>query len=344
MGALEARLHDINVRLAASSVEVEALARLLRRREAILETADEVRERMDAATERVQGVEEEIERSPRLFHFALHRRRQEAFLEPGQKAGFVAAGMYLVLEHELGALDEELNDLEAQARRLKGGEVRHRMLVEWRDEILMSLGPGRFTAAEQSLERVSASVEVASRAEDLRVIEEAQSVAARARADLAKAAADLEKEGTLEKDDLAVVADIIPEGTRHFRLREVKRRVEQATLRLGFTADELRGVKGLTVAVRHPYFAMEAFLGALFDDLQAGRAPVEAQAALEEAEDYLNLVESALEGACEDARGKLEAARSAESEQVESAVRQLRPSPIRLKARYSAFDEVPLRR
>lgn len=344
MGALEARLHDINERLAASSVEVEALGRLLRRRDAILETADEVRERMDAATEKVQAVEDEVERSTRLFHYPMHRRRTEAFLEPQQKEGFVAAGMYLVLEHELGALDEELNTLEAQVRKLKGGEVRHRMLVEWRDEILMSLGPGRFTAAEHSLERVSLAVEAGERAEDLRVIEESLEIAARARADLAAALADLEKEGRLERDDLAALADIIPEGTRHFRLREVKRKVEQATLRLGFIADQLRSVHGLTVAVRHPYFAMEAFLGALFDDLQAGEPPVEAQAALEGAEDYLGLVESALERAAEAARSKVEAARAAESGLVEAAVSSLRPTPIRIKTRYSSFDEVPLRR
>lgn len=344
MGALEVRLSDINERLAASSVNAESLARLLRRREAILETADDVRERLEGATDRVQQVEAEIRASPTLFRYALHRRRVEGFLERSRREGFIAAAMYLVLEHELSALDEELNDLEGRIRGLTGREVKHRMLVEWRDELLMSLGPGRLTAAEHALERVSAAVSVASRAEDVRLIVEARDVALRAQVDLDEARETLAREGRLEKDDLAALADLIPEGTRHFSLRESKRRVEQATLRLGFIHDELRSIEGLSVQVRHPYFAMEGFLAGLFDDFHTSGLPVGAQAAVEEASSYMGLVLQALDGARAAAEGNLEGARAAESQFVGRAVAMLRPTPIRLTARYSKWDPAPLPR
>ncbi len=344
MGALESRLADINTRLAASSVEAEEVARLLRRREAILETAEEVRERLDEATTRVQEVEEEVRNSPALFRYALHRRRVEAFLAPGRRDGFVAAAMYLVLEHELGALDEELNEMEGRIRALSGGQVRHRMLLEWRDELVLAAGPARTTAAEHSLDRVSAAVTASAREKDLEMVDEAHEVARRAGEDLERAAQELQHVGRLEKDDVAAVADLLPEGTRHFGLKEAKRRVEQATLRLGFLHDELRAIEGLRVEIRDPYFAMEGFLAGLYTDFEAGRAPADAQAAVEEAEGYLRKVVASLSAARGAAEQKLSRARDAEADAVGGAVARLLPSPVRLTTRYSAWDEPALRR
>ncbi len=344
MGALELRLADLNERLSAAAVEAETLARLLRRREAILETAEEVHDRLDGATALLQGVEAEIRSSSALFRYNLHRRRLEGFLEPSRRAAFVAAAMYLVLEHELGALDEELADLDLRVRTLKGSEIKHRMLLEWRDDLLTNFGPGRLTAAEAALERVSCAVDTAAREEDLRLVGEALAVAGHAREDLEQANEMLAKCGKLEKDDLAALADLVPEGTRHFALREAKRRVEQATLRLGFLDDELRAVEGLRVEIRHPYFAMESFLQGLFDDLHGPGTPADSQAAVEEAERYLALVEAALGKAADSAGAKVEAARAREAEVVGRAVERLRPSPIRLTSRYSAFDAALVRR
>jgi hypothetical protein len=341
MGALETRLADINARLAASSVEADELARLLRRRDSLLETAEEVRDRLDAATARVQQVEDASAASGALFRYAVHRRRIEAFLAPHQREGFVAAAMYLVLEHELASLNEELDDIEARARSLTGGQVRHRMLIEWRDELLMAAGPVRITAAEQALERVSAAVETAGRAKDLDTIDQAMEVALRAGDDLRAAAAALQKVGRLEKDDVAAVADLVGEGTRQFSLREAKRRVEQATLRLGFLHDELRAVEGLRVEVRHPYFAAEGFLAGLFDDFQAGQVPAEAQAAVEEAGSYVELVVHALTVARETASLKAERARAKEADTVTEAVGRLRPAAVRLTSTYSVWDAAP---
>jgi hypothetical protein len=338
MGALDSRLADINQRLAASSVDADELARTLRRREALLETAEEVRDRLDAATARVQRVEEASSASGALFRYAMHRRRVEAFLAPHQREGFVAAAMYLVLEHELSALDEELNALEARARALSGGQVRHRMLLEWRDELLMEAGPLRTTAAEHALERVSFAVEAAGREKDLEVVDEAIDVASRAALDLAEGAAALAKVSRLEKEDVAAVAELLPEGTRHFALKEAKRRVEQATLRLGYLNDELRAIEGLRVEVRHPYFAAEGFLAGLFDDFQAGRAPVEAQAAVEEALGYANDLLAALHAARATAEANAKRARAQEADLVTAAVSRVQPAGVRLTKRYSAYD------
>lgn len=338
MGALESRLADINTRLAASSVEADELARLVRRRESLLDTAEEVRDRLDEATARVQKVEEASAASGAMFRYAMHRRRVEAFLAPHQRDGFVAAAMYLVLEHELGALDEELNEIEARVRALSGGQVRHRMLLEWRDELLMAAGPARTTAAEHALERVSWAVEAAGREKDVATVEEAIDVAARAAEDLRAAAMALPRVGRLEREDVAAVADLLPEGTRHFALKEAKRRVEQATLRLGFLHDELRAIEGLRVEVRHPYFAAEAFLAGLFDDFQAGGAPAESQAAVEEAEAYVLQVHDALLHARDAAQAKAAKARASEANLVSAAVAQLPPATVRLTSRYSVWD------
>jgi hypothetical protein len=154
----------------------------------------------------------------------------------------------------------------------------------------------------------------------------------------------LEREGRIEKDDLAALADLIPEGIRHFGLREAKRRIEQATLRLGFVNDELLSVQGLEVKLRHPYFAMEAFLGGLFDDFHATGLVAETLASVEEAHSYVRLILDAIEGAVTQAARKLEEARSDESQVVGRAVASMRPGPIRVTSRYSAWDAVPLRR
>jgi hypothetical protein len=343
MGALELRLHDINERLAASSAEAAALERLLRRREAVLETGDDVRDRLEAAVHQVQRVEARIRSSPALFRFSLHRRRIEGFLDPENRDGFIAAALFMVLQHELASLREELQDLEGRLRVLRGSDHKHRLLVDWRDELIAQLGPGGMGAAEQALERVSAAVTVASRAEDVRIIEEARSTALRARDDLKVARGVLHREARVQKDDVAALADLVPEGTRHFGLREAKRRVEQATLRLGYIHDELRSIEGLSVGLRHPFFAMEAFLQGLFDDFHRGGKLEESIGSLEEAEGYLDLLAQALEGACAQAGLKLDGARSQEAAVVGRAVEALRPSPARIKGRYSVWDAAPLR-
>jgi hypothetical protein len=350
VGALDLRLADVNERLAASSASVAELERLTRRRDAILETADEVRGRLEEATRKVRAVEAEVHSSPALFRFAVHRRRLEGFLERPRKEGFVAAALYLVLEHELSSLGEELAQLEERIQSLSGSLSKHAMLVEWRDELLMEMGGGRLTAAAHALERVSAAVEVASRAADVESVADAREVAVQALADLEEARRALDGERRIEKDDLAALADLIPEGTRHFALREAKRKIEQATLRLGFVNDELRSVDGLAVKLRHPYFAMEAFLGGLFDDFHSKGLVVDSLALVEESQGYVRRTISAIEGAREVAGEKLEAARAQEAQTVGQAVGRLRPvagpraGPIRVRSRYSTWDEVPLRR
>lgn len=341
MGALELRLHDINERLAASSAEAAALERLLRRREAVLETGDDLRARLEEAAAEIQKVETAIRSSPGLFHYSLHRRRLEGFLERSSRAGFTAAALFLVLEHGLSSLREELDDLEARLRVLSGSERKHRMLLEWRDELIGQLGAGRMVAAQQALARVSAAVTVASGLEDVRIIDEARDVAVRAHDDLEAARKSLEGEGRLEKDDLAALADLIPEGTRHFGLREAKRRVEQATLRLGFMADELRSIRGLNVALRHPFFAMESFLNGLFDDLHGTGLVVQALTAVEDSQGYLQSIVEALDGAAEAAQSNLEDARAAEARVVGRAVDVMPSTPARIKTRYSVWDPPP---
>lgn len=344
MGALEARLHDINERLAASSVEVAVLGRVVRRRESIFVSASDVRERLEHATAIVQEVEAEIRSSPQLFRYALHRRRIEGFLAPDRKEGFVAAALYLVVEHELTALDEELAQLDTEVIRLSGAEHKHRMLGEWRDELIVAQGPGRFTAAEHAIERVSAAVEVADRAQDLRLVEEAHSLVGRALSDLAGAREILAMADRVNKDDLAALADIVPEGTRHFGLRECKRLIEQATLRLAYVLDELRSVEGLEVKLRHPYDTMEAFLGGLFDDFHGEGYVAQGLAAVEEGQVYLELTLHALERAAEQAGRKLEEAKGQESQVVGRAVEVLRPTPMRIRASYSQWDPAPVLR
>jgi len=218
------------------------------------------------------------------------------------------------------------------------------MLVEWRDELLMSMGDLRLSAAEHALERVSAAVEVAGREADVDAVADARMVAQRALDDLRDARRILEREGRIEKDDLAALAELVPEGMRHFGLREAKRRIEQATLRIGFVNDELLSVEGLQVKLRNPYFAMEAFLAGLFEDFHASGLVAETLASVEEAHVYVRLILDAIEGAAAQAATKLEAAQASESEVVGRAVASMRPGPIRVTSRYTSWDAVPLRR
>jgi len=256
----------------------------------------------------------------------------------------VAAALYFVLEHELSSLGRELADLDGKLRKLSGSLSKHEMLVEWRDELLMEMGDTRLSAAEHAIERVSAGVEVAARAADAEAVADARHVAERALDDLREARRILERERRIERDDLAALADLIPEGLRHFGLREAKRRIEQATLRLGFVNDELQAVERLAVKLRHPYFAMEAFLAGLFEDFHTTGLVAETLAAVEEAHTYVGMTLDAIDRAGEQAREKWEGARSKEAEVVGRAVTALRPGPIRVASRYSAWDAVPLRR
>jgi len=344
MGALELRLGDVNERLPASTAAVSELERLTRRREAILDTADVVRQRLEGAVKKVQAVEARVHASPALFRLSLSRRRVEGFLDPEHKEGFVAAALYLVLEHELSSLGQELSNLDSKIRALSGSLAKHEMLVEWRDELLMSMGDLRMSAAEHALERVSVAVEVASHKADLEAVADARTVAGRALEDLRDARRILEREARIEKDDLAALADLIPEDIRHFGLREAKRRIEQATLRLGFVNDELQAVEGLQVKLRHPYFAMEAFLSGLFEDFHADGLVAETLASVEEAHAYVRLILDAVEGAVVQGGRKLEDAQTKEAEVVGRAVTALRPGPIRVTSRYSEWDAVSLRR
>ena len=339
MGALESRLHDINERLALSSSQVSALARLARRREALFATSEDVRERLDAARAYAQRVQAQAERSPSLFKYAPHRRLIEAFLQPHGKEGYVAASLYLVLEHELRSIREELGDVEQQIRRLSGMASKHEMLAEWRDELIAALGPGRVTAAESALSRVSVAVEVAQCDEDVRVLESAQSVARAASSDIVQAAREVERVPRVEKDDLAVLADLIPEETGHFPLREAKRRLEQATLRFGYVQDLVLSVEGLNVELRHPYFALESFLDGVFEDYHGGGHVAHAVAALEDAQDYAQHLGGALASAIAAGNARAERARTKEAEVVGRAVDGVAPlGPARLTARFSKWD------
>jgi hypothetical protein len=338
MAALEQRLNDINERLATSSVHVARLARLARRREVVFSTADEIRDRLDRARLEAQRVDAEIARSRALFKYGFHRRRVEGFLAPHARQGYVAAGLYLVLEHELRSVREELDEIEERIRSLGGQSAKHQMLVQWRDELVASLGPDRMPAAQHALMRVSAAVEVAERVEDARILEEAMSVGSLALADMEAAVAEVQHVGRLESEDVASLADLIPEGVRHYPLRESKRRVEQATLRFGFVQDELESVEGLNVQVRHPYAALEEFLGGAYDDYQAARAPTESLVALEDAQQYAHRLFDAIEAAHDQALEHVERARQKEEEVVGHAVEQVATGPARLQSRYSSWD------
>lgn len=338
MGALETRLQDINERLAASSVHVAQLTRLARRREIIFQTADEIRQRLDAARLEAQRTDARAAGTQALFKYGYHRRRLEAFLHPQSRAGFVAAGLYLVLEHELRSLREELDALEERIRSLGGQAAKHQMLVAWRDDIVASLGPDGMPAAQQSLLRVSAAVEVAERQEDAQVLGEAASVASLALLDVEAALDELPRAGRLEEEDVGSLADLIPETVRHYPVREAKRRLEQATLRFGFVQDELESVEGLNVQIRHPYFALEEYLGGAFDDYREGRAPTEALVAVEDARTYAHRLADALEAAHGQALDHVDRARGQELEVVGHAVERVAPTPARIKARYTSWD------
>jgi hypothetical protein len=338
MGALETRLHDLNERLSASSVHVARLTRLERRREVIFATSEDVRQRLDEARAQARRVDNEVARSQALFKYAMHRRRVQGFLAPESRVGFVAAGIYLVLEHELRSLREELDAVEEQMRNLGGQAAKHQMLVEWRDDVVASLGPDGMPAAQQALLRVSAAVEVAERVEDAKVLEEAASVAELALTDLEAADEVLRPAGRVEEEDAASLADLIPETVRHFPLREAKRRIEQATLRFGFVQDQLETVAGLNVQLRHPYFAIEDYLDGAFADYQAARQPTEALVAVEDALTYAHRLVDALEAAHGQALEHVERARGQEVEVVGHAVELVVATPARLKARYSRWD------
>lgn len=338
MGTLETRLQDINERLSASSVHVAQLARLARRREIVFETSDDIRQRLDAARREAQRTDARSARSQALFKYGYHRRRLEAFLQPGARAGFVAAGLYLVLEHELRSLREEVDALEERIRSLGGQSAKHQMLMNWRDDIIASLGPDGMPAAQQALLRVSAAVEVAERQEDAQVLGEAAAVASLALLDVEAALDDLQGVSRLEEEDVGSLADLIPETVRHYPVRQAKRRLEQATLRFGFVQDELEAVEGLNVQVRHPYWALEEYLGGAFDDYLAGRAPTEALVAVEDARTYAHRLVDALEAAHAQALEHVERARGKELEAVGHAVERVAPSPARLRGRYSSWD------
>ncbi|HEX9709793.1 MAG TPA: hypothetical protein VGB42_07520, partial [Candidatus Thermoplasmatota archaeon] len=170
--------------------------------------------------------------------------------------------------------------------------------------------------------------------------EEAASVAELALVDLEAAQGAIAGVGRLEEEDVASLADLIPEGVRHYPLREAKRRLEQATLRFGFVQDGLESVEGLNVQVRHPYAALEEYLGGAFDDFHGGRAPTEALVAVEDAVQYADRLVGALEAAHGQALEHVERARGKEAEAVGHAVERVVATPARLKSRYSSWDAI----
>ena len=291
---LDKRLEDLDYRIAQYQREGHHEARLVRRRQSLLDSYKNAHKLMEQMAEVLSAEEDKLGHGIHLFHRGMERRMVEDIVAVENLSVFKAACQYDAITKRIEDVEAEVLEINGALERLRDHHSQLEMLQEWREDVY---GRADRDARQRNAllhQRLDVWLRVVEREDDIKDLESSGSTLEDALQALEASIAAGTHVRKVEKRDLAVLSNLQPMKTKQFLVGEMMRKAKEAYRHASRLIDQLQGIEHLKVHIRDPVRILDVLAEALLLDFYKGERPFHALREVHEQHRYLKQIRTAL--------------------------------------------------